>query len=1141
MELPFADVQSIVPADEAEDGFLTYDVNLSASSVETIIRMIWKGAPTDGDHGVHYTFSNGVTYDRATGHLRVPPGVKSFSLSRRVEYDDSVAFVLNPGLELNGTGVVEDNPDQNFEGGEMLANSTRTVVRSISIANPHAIEGSKFILMVNVQKQARNTYAAIRVTGPGSRDVDPLRNMTFSHGVKLHGNGKDLVIPKGVARFKVTIDIKNDKNVEREERLRFQVGNMVRNLVIAPTAEVLGVNAISRIEGGSLKFSVSVQRSNWKTLTFFGVTYKDGQLEDIKRINQWSATHGVTIDGKNRRFIIPAGVTNFTINIPTVDDTIAERTTGIRLNVGNRSASAVIWDDAEVASVTSPGALEGQDVKFVIKLKRASQYGSFVQLSVGAGSNAANTKDIEPISKWATSNGVRLMKNGYFFVPAKVKQFTVEIKTISDTLIERSPGEALYLNANGVRGRAIITEPARVLRVSYGSSKLYEGASGTMTVTLTASRVNRLLIYSLGGPAMYDYSTNLMFYGAKERARDWIQGSKQGIIQIPAYLTRVMIRIIVPSDKKISAEKKLIVGFGGFRNTLSVVDDRKPARDVLANMSNAIKFGHLNEIDKRQRAAMTMPDNQEFYNSPMSRWTYILDAESMKFYQQQQTVKSFLGQVATEVSAVRQNRKDDASRYLGYLYTDLAPMRFTTTGSPSQILYYANLFLIDVSTAVESAIKHAQRVREIFTDLAMTSQDTLLDKEWFTKGGSRSLEKQWSEAVDRFDNYFDKTGKEFEFIRQSYDFSKSEYDLQTQLNIIGAALAAVAALGSLGFLLSNSRAVHGQMAQYYAGKPGFGRFQHQLFTSGVNAPALFGSMALLSNNVGQSYIQGVRSDKLVSSRFLNIPSMTAEVNANLNVLGEKVQAFAARFFNMLHFIYKNGGAGDADVAVREVSNLKPDQLFPTDGFVNEPGYGLAWYGDPYGHDPISNTYSQTLWGIQQIPTSYEVKIAGPVALDLTGEALRFMNISYGARFDANDDGVRDPIAWVDGGTALLAFDIDGNNMISQTGEISFTRYKEGAQTDLEGLAAFDSDQDGVFSVHDAMWHRFGVWQDRNGDGISDPGEFKRLADHGIVAISLTSDRQASQQGDVLIYGRSQFWRADGSVGTVGDVGFRYVA
>lgn len=118
---------------------------------------------------------------------------------------------------------------------------------------------------------------------------------------------------------------------------------------------------------------------------------------------------------------------------------------------------------------------------------------------------------------------------------------------------------------------------------------------------------------------------------------------------------------------------------------------------------------------------------------------------------------------------------------------------------------------------------------------------------------------------------------------------------------------------------------------------------------------------------------------------------------------------------------------------------------------------------------------------------------------------------------------------------MLAYDIDGDGKIDKPGEISFSRYKDDAQTDLEGLAGFDSNGDGRFTAADAKWSSFGVWQDADQDGVTDAGEFKSLDALGISAVELTSDGQFSVINGQTVHGVGSMKKNDGSTLAIADV------
>jgi Ca2+-binding RTX toxin-like protein len=164
----------------------------------------------------------------------------------------------------------------------------------------------------------------------------------------------------------------------------------------------------------------------------------------------------------------------------------------------------------------------------------------------------------------------------------------------------------------------------------------------------------------------------------------------------------------------------------------------------------------------------------------------------------------------------------------------------------------------------------------------------------------------------------------------------------------------------------------------------------------------------------------------------------------------------------------------------------------------------------------------------------------PIAVDLNNDGFHFINVNdSNVFFDVNGDGWRRRMAWVAPGDGLLAYDVNGDGKINQANEISFVSYLSGAQTDLEGLRAFDSNKDGVFSAADEKWNKFGIWQDANSDGVSDAGEFRNLNDMGIQNIGLTSNGQFQVIDGQTVHGTAIATRTDGTTLNIADVTLQY--
>ncbi|MBN8843528.1 MAG: VCBS domain-containing protein [Sphingomonadales bacterium] len=164
-------------------------------------------------------------------------------------------------------------------------------------------------------------------------------------------------------------------------------------------------------------------------------------------------------------------------------------------------------------------------------------------------------------------------------------------------------------------------------------------------------------------------------------------------------------------------------------------------------------------------------------------------------------------------------------------------------------------------------------------------------------------------------------------------------------------------------------------------------------------------------------------------------------------------------------------------------------------------------------------------------------LAPPIAMDLDGDGVEFLPGAAGVRFDYDGDGKPESTAWVAADDGLLAIDKNGDGKINDGSELVFGK---AGVSDLQGLAAaYDSNGDGKLDASDKDFAKFGIWQDANGNGVVDPGEYRSLIDAGIISISLVSDGKSytAANGEVQVRGETIFTRADGSSGRLADAAF----
>lgn len=171
----------------------------------------------------------------------------------------------------------------------------------------------------------------------------------------------------------------------------------------------------------------------------------------------------------------------------------------------------------------------------------------------------------------------------------------------------------------------------------------------------------------------------------------------------------------------------------------------------------------------------------------------------------------------------------------------------------------------------------------------------------------------------------------------------------------------------------------------------------------------------------------------------------------------------------------------------------------------------------------------------------------PLVIDLDGD--RRVMLASGrptTYFDMNSDGFAELSSWVRPTDALLAIDRNGDGVISNAGELFGTGFVRTQGTlplqqgtdGFRDLGQYDLNADKTIDANDAIYSQLRLWGDANSDGITDIGELKTLAEHGIQSISLrTRVSDHIDVGTTNIPYMSSVTRADGTVIGAYDVFF----
>lgn len=248
-------------------------------------------------------------------------------------------------------------------------------------------------------------------------------------------------------------------------------------------------------------------------------------------------------------------------------------------------------------------------------------------------------------------------------------------------------------------------------------------------------------------------------------------------------------------------------------------------------------------------------------------------------------------------------------------------------------------------------------------------------------------------------------------------------------------------------------------------------------------------------------------------------------------------------------LFTLGGAGIKQITLTmEVTGSAPDGIenvvTATSDYLTLDGRVLSIADVSLAYEPTVLVENENPDGaaVQDVVEPAVPHVAPPIVFDFDGDGSSLISLADSAtKFDMNKDGVADSTGWIASGDAFLALDRNGNGVIDNIGEISFVQDLQGAKTDLEGLAAFDTDVNGLLDANDTRFVEFKLWFDRNSNGVTDAGELLSLAEAGMTSITLkgVATGETVIAGQNITYNRSTYALDNGGSGTLLDVGLAF--
>ncbi|MBE7416662.1 MAG: tandem-95 repeat protein [Ideonella sp.] len=389
-------------------------------------------------------------------------------------------------------------------------------------------------------------------------------------GSDFGGAAGTLTFAPGVTSQTITVSITNDALFEGNESFTVTlsgasnasiadatgVGTIIDNEAVPAIASI---SSPTVAEGSNLVYAVALNNAS-ATTTTFPFTLGGGSAATT---DYTSATfsNGVTLSGGV--LTVPAGVTGFTVTLPTVQDTLDEPSETVPLTIGGVTGTGTITDDDATPT------LAVNDVS----VNEAAGTATFT-VTLSAASGQTVTVDFGTANGSATAGADYSAASGTLtFAPGTTTQ-TITVPITNDALFEgnesftvtlASPTNATIADGTGVG--TIVDNDAAPTVTSISSPTVAEGSDLVYAVALSnPSSTATTFPFTLGGgnAVAADYGSATFSNGVT------LAG---GVLTVPAGVTGFTVTLPTVQDALDEANETVPITVGGVTGTGTITDD----------------------------------------------------------------------------------------------------------------------------------------------------------------------------------------------------------------------------------------------------------------------------------------------------------------------------------------------------------------------------------------------------------------------------------------------------------------------------------------------------------------------------------------------------------------------------------------
>ncbi|WMW79456.1 Calx-beta domain-containing protein [Undibacterium cyanobacteriorum] len=574
-DTPSLSVSSPVVSESA--GFAQFTVSLSnATTTATTVGLALANGSATGtgvDYGsatatnIQVSTDGGLNWTSATS---VTIAAGSTSVLVRTPITSDTIDEIDETFTLTATRTAGTTSNASALGTATITDDDAAPTIS-SVTSDTQTEGTSLVHTVTLTNaSSSSTSFAYTIGGGTATSGTDYGTPTFSNGVTLVGG--NLIVPAGVTSFTITVPSTQDTIDEPNETYNVSVGGVsavgtITDDDAAPT--ISSVTSDTQIEGTALVHTVTLTNAS-SSSTSFAYTIGGGTATSGTDYGTPTFSNGVTLVGGN--LIVPAGVTSFTINVPTTDDAVSESSENYNLSVGGVSATGTITDNDGVPSLSINDITVNEaagTATFTVTLSAASGQTVSVGFNTSngtatAGSDYISTTDTLTFAPGTTTKTITVnIANDTVFEGAET--FNVNLVAPTNAIISDNQGVGT-IKDDGTGGGG--GDDDRLVVTSVSSPTVGEGGNLVFTVNLsgTSTTATNVSVTPSSGTATLGTDT-----GAQEYSTDGVNWNPlTGSVSVPAGSSSFQVRVATINDGVIEGSETISLSAATAQNVTAV-------------------------------------------------------------------------------------------------------------------------------------------------------------------------------------------------------------------------------------------------------------------------------------------------------------------------------------------------------------------------------------------------------------------------------------------------------------------------------------------------------------------------------------------------------------------------------------------